>query len=58
MPSDASLARCRHTLRRKLKEAAPLVPQVIATSYRRGFSVCIPVRRVDAGPPAAARASG
>jgi DNA-binding winged helix-turn-helix (wHTH) protein len=52
VPSDASLARCLHTLRRKLREAAPLLPHVIATSYRRGFNVCIPVRRVDAESPA------
>lgn len=53
-PTDASLARCLHTLRRKLREAAPLIPRVIATSYRRGWSLCIPVRRVDAQSPAGA----
>lgn len=48
VPTDASLARCLHTLRRKLRDAAPLVPRVIATSYRRGWSLCVPVRRVEA----------
>lgn len=53
-PSDASLARCLHTLRRKLRAAAPSTPRVVATSYRRGFSLCLPVRRVED----ARRASG
>lgn len=52
VPSDGSVARCLHTLRRKLREAAPLLPRVIATSYRRGFNVCIPVRRVGVESPA------
>ena len=52
IPTDASLARCLHTLRRKLREAAPLLPRVIATSYRRGWSLCVPVRCVEAETPA------
>ena len=34
--------------------AAPSSPRVIATSYRRGFSLCLPVRRIED----ARRASG
>jgi len=44
-PSDASLSRCVHTLRRKLREAAPSTP-VIETCYGRGFRVSLPVRRL------------
>jgi DNA-binding winged helix-turn-helix (wHTH) protein len=50
VPSDASIARCLHTLRRKLQEAAPGGSGLIATTYRRGFSLCVPVRRVEADP--------
>jgi DNA-binding winged helix-turn-helix (wHTH) protein len=51
VPSDASISRCLHTLRRKLQEAAPGGSDLIATTYRRGFSLSVPVRRVEADAP-------